>query len=422
MPFRRPARSTWYVQFATPRGVVRRSTGTTDRAVAEEIESALRELRASGAHDVLEAAADGRVALHEIGARGRDVGALRAAAAELDLEPLVESWQAELRTRVSPETARRYRAAVASLVAPGCPFPRDAFSERTLEGWLAWRHERAGSRRRAHAAMSSFAAFLLARGAIASNPMRRISAPDAAPARCRHIDAATMTRLAEAQPAPFHVLSALLGGTGLDLTAVLRLRRRDIDFERREVRAESRDGGALRIARVADWAWRHVARHGRALAPDALLFAGIDRRSAIAAHERGCDAEGIADYRVGDQRHSWAVRAVRAGMPAELVARQLGLSGPARVLELYGRFAPERAELDRWEQLATAQDAERCATEKVALGHALYHPVYQARSAELADVANGNYFKELDDDWSAPRRRDPAISNADDTSPRSLRR
>ena len=420
MPFRRPGRATWYVQFATPRGIVRRSTGTTDRAAAEAIEAALRALRARGAHDLLEAAADGRVALEELSAQHDDVERLRARASELDLEPLVEAWHRELRARVSADTARRYRGAVESLVAPGVPFPRDTFTEKTLDAWMAWRHERPGTRRRAHAAMSSFAAFLAERGTIASNPMRRIPAPGATPPRCRWIDAAAMTRLAEAQPAPFRALSALMGGTGLGLATVLCLRGLDVDLERREVEASGRAG--RRIARVADWAWRHVARHARALPIGAELFAGVERSAAERAHREACDREGITDYDLSDQRHSWAVRAVRAGMPAELVARQLGLSGPARVLALYGRFMPARAELERWEQLATAQDAERHATEKVALGYALYHPVYHPRPAELADVHNASRDNDLDDRWSNPKRLVAETAGPGDTSPRSLRR
>jgi integrase len=252
----------------------------------------------------------------------------------------------------------------------------------------------------------------------------RVGAAAPSPARCRWIDAAAMTRLAEAQPAPFCALSAMLGGTGLEIAAVLELRRHDVDLDRREVRARARRRGvpqAVRVARVADWAWRLVARHARALPPGARLFAGIDRRAADASHRAACEAEGITGYRVQDQRHSWAVRAVRAGMPAELVGRQLGLTGPARVLAVYGRFAPERAELDRWEQLATAQDAERGAREKVALGHALYHPVYQPRAADAPAARNASDASELEDTWTAPRRRLAGSAAPGDTGPRTLR-
>ena len=422
MPFRRPDRATWYVQFSTPRGVVRRSTRTTDRDAAVEIERVIRELRARGADDLLEAAADGRVALGALLDRRDDLDALRAAATARDLEPLVREWASSLDARLAPDTARRHRRTVESLVVPGVPFPSHALTTEAISRWLSSRGER--SRRRAHAAIASFAGFLVELGSMRASPVPRLDASAPAPARCRWIDAAAMTRLAEAQPAPFCALSAMLGGTGLEPATVLELRRRDVDLDRREVRAPSRRRGApqaVRVARVADWAWRLVARHARALPPGARLFAGIDRRAADASHRAACEAEGISGYRLQDQRHSWAVRAVRAGMPAELVARQLGLAGPARVLAVYGRFAPERAELDRWEQLATAQDAERGAREKVALGHALYHPVYQPRAADAPAVRNTSDASELDDRWTAPRRRLAGSAAPGDTGPRTLR-
>jgi integrase len=59
-----------------------------------------------------------------------------------------------------------------------------------------------------------------------------------------------------------------------------------------------------------------------------------------------------------DARHTWAVRAIRAGMPVELVARQMGHVDGTLVLKVYGRFVPKQAERQRWEEVAAARDAE----------------------------------------------------------------
>ena len=57
-----------------------------------------------------------------------------------------------------------------------------------------------------------------------------------------------------------------------------------------------------------------------------------------------------------DSRHFYAIRAIRAGTPYELVARQLGHADVAMVAKVYGRFAPRSDERDRRERIAAAQD------------------------------------------------------------------
>lgn len=60
-----------------------------------------------------------------------------------------------------------------------------------------------------------------------------------------------------------------------------------------------------------------------------------------------------------DSRHHWAVRMVRAGMPLELVARQLGHRDVVMAAKVYARFVPTHQERDRWELAASALDIER---------------------------------------------------------------
>jgi integrase len=69
-----------------------------------------------------------------------------------------------------------------------------------------------------------------------------------------------------------------------------------------------------------------------------------------------------------DARHSYAVRAIRSGVPAEVVARQLGHANAVLVLKVYGRFAPNQRERDKWEGVAAAAAADRtnpCTTLRV---------------------------------------------------------
>ena len=65
---------------------------------------------------------------------------------------------------------------------------------------------------------------------------------------------------------------------------------------------------------------------------------------------------GIEDYQLKDSRHSYAVRAIRAGAPFEHVAAQLGHTDTTRVVRVYARFRPSESERTDWQRIATLQD------------------------------------------------------------------
>jgi integrase len=91
------------------------------------------------------------------------------------------------------------------------------------------------------------------------------------------------------------------------------------------------------------------------------LFPGLNRWSASDAHRDACKALGadFADYRMHDARHSYAVRAIRAGAPLEHVARQLGHADTQMVVKVYGRYKPNESERREWERIAALQDEVR---------------------------------------------------------------
>ena len=151
-----------------------------------------------------------------------------------------------------------------------------------------------------------------------------------------------------------------------------------------------------------------MERRCRLLHPDTPLFSerGVDRWTSLDAHKRECEALGILDYTQRDARHSYAVRAIRSGVPAELVARQLGHADAVLVLRVYGRFAPRQEERDKWERVASAAAADRERESGV------YHPVYH-RDATEHDKSPG--FLNLDDlhySRGGTRTRDPGIMSA----------
>jgi integrase len=68
-----------------------------------------------------------------------------------------------------------------------------------------------------------------------------------------------------------------------------------------------------------------------------------------------------------DARHTFAVRAIRAGAPFEFVAAQLGHGSTQMVISVYGRFKPSESEMTDWERIARVQD-ESMASESAVTG------------------------------------------------------
>jgi len=360
MVFRRRGVRTWTVSIPTPAGKARKSTGTTDKPTADAIESAVKYCIRKRETQLLNAVLDNKITVGQLydAYMAETLPALRAQLDDVDLEPFVDEWKKRVAANVKPDTLDHYVFHVRSLLVEGKPYPRSKFTVDALDKWLSEYPATPSTRRKVHSAMSNFAQFLVTKKHLLEhNPMRTVDAPKASAPRERHIEVPDMKRLANYQPEPYCALSALLGGTGIDVSTALVLKKRHVDVARREIRAagtktHSRD----RIVRVADWAWEYIKERIADLRPNDLLFPGIDRWQAADAHNAACALAEIEDYQLRDQRHSYAVRAARAGTPAELIARQLGHANAVLVLKVYGKFMPSQQDRDKWEKLATLQD------------------------------------------------------------------
>jgi integrase len=380
MPYLKGTQRTWTVTVPTRDGRwVRRSSGTTHRPTAVRIERMLEDLgaRRRRAWDLLDAIIDRRLTLGELldAWDANDLEALRGRLHDVDIEPFVAPFLERHAARVSAGTVNHYRHILRKLIPPGEPFLRSRFSVSALDTFVtnyrkrgAWKRPKpdllppiasAPERRKVHAALSQFARHLVRLSVLSDNPLRRVDPPPSNRPRTKWLEIPELQRLVESQPEPYQTLAALLAGTGIELSVALTLRAEDVDLERQEIRARgtkthSRD----RMATVATWAWPFVVARVAQLPPSTGLFAGIARQTAYLVHVRACEALGISDYRVHDHRHSYAVRALRAGTPAELVARQLGHANPAMVTKVYGRFIPSRDDRTRWELVAAKQAEE----------------------------------------------------------------
>ena len=216
-----------------------------------------------------------------------------------------------------------------------------------------------GSTKRKYlAAAQSFAKYLVQIGVLPSNIARAVEAPPQNKPKAVEIPLADVRRIVEGAERPYGPLFALLYGAGVEISAALACVESDVDIKRREVRARGTKAHTRdRVVRVADWAWPHVEQHLKTLLPGERLFRDLDRKTAGDAHRARLVALGIPHHRMHDARHFYAIRAVRAGTPYELVARQLGHADVQMVATRYGRYAPRSDERDRWEKIAAKLDA-----------------------------------------------------------------
>lgn len=184
---------------------------------------------------------------------------------------------------------------------------------------------------------------------IEHNPLRDIRAPRPNPGREVYLDQADQKRLVEAHPFPYSALAALREGAGVEISAALRVRRRDISETDKTIFVRgSKNEWRARNVIVEDWAWPLLRRAFANKLPDALVFDGLDYESARKAHQAALAATKLRlDYRMHDARHSIAVRWMKQGVEPQIIATNLGHRDASLVLKLYGRYQPRAEDLRR---------------------------------------------------------------------------
>lgn len=359
---------------------VTRTMVTRDAVLKNRMQAMLDQLHPMGkrAWEILDAIVDSRFTVPEVFdiylEEGRDIDRVRIRMEDVDLEPYVEGtkeepgWVKSPGGRVKPgsDSAKHYEHHVRAMIPKGERFPLHQFTSAYIQQHIEELDAKPATKRKAGAAISSFAKWLFRRGVLKVKPMRDVELPAAGPPRIHFIETPDAIRLADAQSGQYRAFSATIHGSGIEVSVALGLRPRDVDRKHREARAPGTKAYTRdRIARIADWAWPYLEPLLEGKHPDSRIFNEIpDRWKAGDAHndatasliEKGHAIYG--GYTMRDARHTWAVRAIRAGMPVELVARQMGHVDGTLVLKVYGRFVPKQAERQRWEEVAAARDLE----------------------------------------------------------------
>jgi integrase len=364
MVYRQQGKRIWYCKMPTRTGWKSISTGSRDKAQAKAVERMLADLGPQGKRrwDLLEAVAEKRLPLARLWDHyvADTLDAALAELAEVDLDHHVAPWQRWLAGQVKPDTCAEYRRQLRTLIPEGRAFPRSKFTGAAASAWVNGLPHGNQTKRNYFRTAQSFVAYLIEVGVLEDSPLRKLTPPAPVKPRLHWLPTPEVQRVVDAANEPYRSLFAVLYGTGIEVSVGCALRRRDVDLARREIfAAGTKTHCRERTVRVAEWAWSYVEAVCAGKLPDAPLFPGMSRYMATHAHGAVCKALGLRGYQLRDSRHSWAVRAAKAGTPAEIIARQLGHADPVMVLRVYGRFMPSQHDRDRWERVADAQDQQR---------------------------------------------------------------
>lgn len=377
----RRERKEWYIRIPTPNhGRIQRSARTTNLATARNYEGMFPALIAQerDAYALIGLVTENKISISDLYQHyvSKTLDGLRApitpvneTPAIVDLDPLVDGWHEARRTHLAAKTLASYCASVRSMIPAGTEFPISDFTKAAISTWLASHTNASAATQHYHlAGIRHFIKWLQEQDVLTLNPAAGIARPKLAFPRTKHLAPADAIRLAEMQPSPFKEFSAFLNGTGSDVSLARAVLVRDVDHANHEVRIYGGDSGSRkkdwrdRTVRIAEWTWLYVDRQMEGKGPDDLLFDAdiIDRYTQWRAHRAAITALVATGHRVydgytpRDARHTFAVRLIRAGVPPEVVARQLGHKDAVMVLQVYGRFAPRQNERAYWERHAQA--------------------------------------------------------------------
>lgn len=323
-----------------------RSLGTRSKAEARLVEAWLTDRHHRGDFRILDAIITGRVSALDAYRRSNDgtlldhLAALEAKAleaAEPDVSALVGEWSRVARSE-------KYVRQVRAMVPAGQRYPLSRFTRSAISAHLAALSCSEPTKNRHRVALSQFSRWLVEREHLTANPVRDVRGFRERDPRMIHYTREEARAVSDRLPSPYNVAAAFMWGAALELGAVIALRARDVDLETREVQARgTKSRWRTRTVRVTeDAAWALIRAYVRMRLPDGLLFPEFRERGFRLAHRAACEAAGVAVSRLHDWRHTYAVQALRDGLPVQTVKRQLGHSPHSTMLErVYGAWLPK---------------------------------------------------------------------------------
>lgn len=360
---------------------VRRSSGTHDRATADNMQDMLDSLSRRGSRDwdIVDAILENR----KIGARRlsvaivydyyirRDLEGLRARLADVDLAGDVDAWEKEIRRTLAKESTRKYVAQVAVLFPKDedgkrLPALRSTISRRSLKEKLAKVSGGNTNRARHGAAWNSVFDYLTELQHFERSPMRDVSVPSSDESDEPHIDdLSDVLALVNAMPQGAHrAMAAFREGAGIEIQAALATRSSDIvDVKERIMWAHGRKNKYRdRQVIVDEWAFRIIQRYvdENHFLPGARLFP-VTEKDHRTEHNAAVKALIIAGraipegYSLHNCRNTFYIRGLREGREPQLLSNNLGHGTTTEGLRRYGKYRMTVVDIVRANRRAEAQ-------------------------------------------------------------------
>lgn len=256
------------------------STGTADTSRANAIKAMLVNMAGNPTmYEWLDAAVNGlpldQIFTHYAAGSLHELRSQRAAAVvEADLDPLVTKWIDEhLATRdISERVRATYTRQIRVLIPEGVRFPASAFTEDTLKAKLASltgaRHDRTagltgGARRRYVAAWALFFKYARKRIPGLPNPFEDTEwLPENGDSRSTVHEFDKVRKVLDLLDAEDAAALALMYGSGIELGALLVMKRGDVSMDEQTIVAHgTKTEYRERTILVRDWAWKLFWAH-----------------------------------------------------------------------------------------------------------------------------------------------------------------
>lgn len=366
--FRRSGRPNWYAKLRTQTGWVSVCLSTPNRALAGRMETVWETLAtAHRAWDLLDRVIDGDLkigVLYDLWVSTKgNVGAIREQLADELLGPHVNAFLKAYESGGRVEgSVQNVTTHLRWLIPPNSPMVKSGATAVYLTRRLAEYPGGRNTRRKVHTSWSVFFTYCTSIAKLyTTNPMAEVERPRRYKPPVRFYEPEEVGRIIAALSSPsMRAIVALMYGTGIEVSVAIPFRKRDF----REVARGSRVYGEVRapgtkehtrdrLCIVASWAWQIVKDYMADLHPADRLWPDMYRTSPEHAHRRVVRALDLEPrYPLYNSRHHWAATRLRAGMPLELVQKQLGHASPRTTLEDYGQFLPSGADRAMWERRA----------------------------------------------------------------------
>lgn len=315
----------WWMSFSYQGRQVRRSTGTSDRRLAEGILSKVKVKLIEGEHfDKLEEQ-------------------------ERTVKEMLERYTKERALGTNAVGIRRDRSVLKHLLPV---FGSMVLAQVTPKSIAAYRTQRQVEKAKPSTIVKELGLFKAAFNVAIrewewcrDNPVQRVSMGRVNNARVRYVDDATFERICFACPAWLKPIVVVARYTGMRRENLVTLMWSQVDLTRRFVVLEHTKNGDRLGLPLCEPVLRVLEELRRKRGLGQRVFMSADREPVTGdaigmAFKRACSQAGVTDFRFHDLRHTFASALVQRGVDLYRVQRLLG-HRDGRMTQRYAHLAPE---------------------------------------------------------------------------------